>query len=167
MSAMPREESGSHEAAERASRQAIRRFLHETDVMTLSTVDADGWPHATILYFVCDDRLCLYFFSNPQTAHCQHLSRNSAAAAAVVEPMDQWEAGRGVQMRGRCAPVEADLVNDVRALFDSKYPDISHAGSHLRTLEASQYFRFCPTWARWIDNFTSYGDSVELVFESE
>ena len=39
------------------------------NAMTIATKGEDGEPHAAAVYFVCDDQINLYFFSDTESQH--------------------------------------------------------------------------------------------------
>ena len=59
--------------------------LLKLSTMTLATSDQQGNPHAAPVYFVSLDinqPLKLYFFSEQDSKHAQHIARNPITAAA-------------------------------------------------------------------------------------
>ena len=76
--------------------------------MTLATSAGDLPWAATVFY--ASDGLRLYFFSAPESRHCQNLAANGRVAVTVQEDYQDWRKIKGIQLEGR-----AELVDGVVA----------------------------------------------------
>ena len=133
----------------------------ETTAFTLATLDPDGSPRATLLYFANHDRLTLYLLSDPTSPHCQNLVRESRTGAALFPPVEDWRQIRGLQMEGHAEKVPEAERQKVMSLYPERFP----VGAGLwQVVRTSEFFRFAPTWVRLIDNRLSFGHKQEWQF---
>lgn len=95
-------------------------YLAAHHVMTLSTHDAGG-PWAAPVFFA-GDGLRLYFVSNPATRHGRAIGAGARVAGVITEDYGDWQAIRGIQLEGWCAPVPAADQVAATAVFLAKYP---------------------------------------------
>src|SRR5690242_13170575 len=104
-----------------ALKQQILAYLKTHHTMTLATSAADTPWAATVFY--ANDDLRLYFFSSPESRHCQNLAINPRVAVTVQEDYDDWRAIKGIQLEGKVAAVEG-VVEKARvlAVYTRKYP---------------------------------------------
>ena len=72
--------------------------------MTLATCAGDA-PWAATVFFASDD-LQLYFFSSPDSRHCQNLALNPKVAVTIQEDYHDWRKIKGIQLEGQVALVD-------------------------------------------------------------
>ena len=80
-------------------KQQIVDYLKSHNTMTLATCAGDV-PWAATVFFASDD-LRLYFFSAPESRHCQNLAANGRVAVTVQEDYQDWRKIKGIQLEGR------------------------------------------------------------------
>jgi len=134
--------------------QTLRVLLASVSTLGMATVDEAGRPHAANVNFAADDSLNLYFVSNPASAHCQHIARNSIIAATAYSTFQRPEEIRGVQLRGRCEPIAHDDFDRVWGTFLRKFP---YAQAMEQRVRQEQFYRIAPVWFRCIDNSVRFG----------
>ena len=142
-----------------ASEELFATNLLSTSTMTLATTGVNGISHAAPVYFVADEDLQLYFFSDPESQHAQDIAHQAAAAVAFYPECFSWEDIRGVQMRGEVHLVEPGAAWD-RAwlLYQSKFPFVSA----LKEIVAQNaMYVFIPDWIRLVDNQRGFGYKQE------
>ena len=104
-------------------RQQIVDYLHSHNTMTLATTQGD-LPWAATVFFASED-LHLYFFSAPDSRHCQNLAANPRVAVTIQEDYRDWRKIKGIQLEGRVALVEGVLEKTkAMAIYATKYPKI-------------------------------------------
>jgi uncharacterized protein YhbP (UPF0306 family) len=134
---------------------AIRLLLGETPALTLSTINADGTPRATPLYFAFDEDLRLLFLSDGKTMHAANLKRDAEAAAALYPAVDDWRAIRGLQLKGRVECLGGAVAGCAElAVYVKRFPFAADVAAQAAE---SLLFRFEPTWMRLIDNRRGFG----------
>lgn len=92
-------------AAVRMSEQEVQRFLGERMKVQVATVNPDGSPHLTTLFYVLHDgRIAFWTYASSQKI--RNLERDPRITCLVEDGEDYFEL-RGVSITGR-----ADLVRD-------------------------------------------------------
>lgn len=140
-----------------SDRAALTELLEETAALTLATLDPDGAPRATPLFFAADD-LALIFLSDPASQHCQNLQADPRCAAAVVPDVTDWRALRGLQLRGRARRVRAAETPRALHLYLRRFP---FAADLAQAVSAAAPYTFLPDWIRRIDNRQGFGFQQE------
>ena len=133
--------------------------LLSVSTMTLATTGKNGETHAAPVYFVTDEDIRLYFFSDPESQHGKDIAYRPAAAVAFYPECYSWEDIRGVQMRGDVHLVERGPEWE-RAwkLYQSKFPFVSS----LKVIVArNAMYVFAPNWIRLVDNQQGFGFKQE------
>ena len=134
-------------------------LLKSVSTMTLATTDLLGNPHATAVYFVHDEEMDLYFFSDEHSLHCQHITQNPKAAAAIYPKCQGWRDIKGLQLRGKVHRVEsANQWDTAWALYQRKFPFVE---SLKAVVAQNQLYVFIPGWVRLVDNAQGFGYKKE------
>jgi uncharacterized protein YhbP (UPF0306 family) len=144
---------------ERSLKQLELTPLLKISTMTLSTSDLQGNPHAAPVYFVHDEGMQLYFFSDEDSQHSQHIAQNPKAAAAIYPECQGWRDIRGLQLRGEVRLVEStDEWDSAWKKYQQKFPFV-------RSLKAvvvqNRLYVFIPSWIRLLDNSQGFGYKKE------
>lgn len=140
-------------------------FLSKNNIATLATVDATGCPRASVIYFVIDPQLNVYFITKRDTAKAKNIKLNNNVSLAVYEPKSQTTA----QISGTAEVVQDptrfdDVFAKVQAIADktgaSPVPPISK-------LAVGPYEVFCikPTDIRIARYARSEPGSPETIFD--
>jgi len=132
----------------------VLALLAETRSLSLATLDPDGRPRATPLFFAFDDQACLFFLSERETQHCRNLSRDSSAAASLYPEVADWHEIRGLQIRGFASVVPASEREPALALYTTRFPFAGELGG---IVSLSEIYCLHPTWVRLIDNRQGFG----------
>jgi len=127
--------------------------------MALATTDPEGNPHAAPVYFVHDENLKLYFFSEVRSAHSQHIAQNPRVAAAIYPECQTWRSIKGLQMRGEVRLVKSSMEWDTAwAHYQVKFPFVRA----LKVVVAkNQLYVFSANWMRLVDNSQGFGFKEE------
>jgi uncharacterized protein YhbP (UPF0306 family) len=148
-------------------KQEILQYLEAHNTMTLATCAGDV-PWAATVFFASDD-LILYFFSAPESRHCQNLAVNSRVAVTVQEDYKDWRDIKGVQLEGTVALVDG-LIEKAKALtiYGRKYPDVIKlftdpaSGVFYKAFLKVKFYRVSPEKVFFIDNRRGFGKRQEL-----
>ena len=139
--------------------ERIRELLKNVSTLTLATVDAQGQPHAAPVYFVADDDLHLYFFSETKSAHSQQIAQNPQVGAAIYPETTGWRDIRGLQIRGAARWVESPAEWDSAwARYQVKFPFVA---SLKMVVSQNQLVVLIPSWIRLVDNSQGFGFKKE------
>lgn len=88
--------------------EAVRREPNDANAMTLSTVDADGWPDARMVLLKDADARGFAFYTNTTSAKGRQLAAAPRAALSF-----HWKSlRRAVRIRGAVSSVDAAEADD-------------------------------------------------------
>ncbi len=149
-------------------KQQVLNYLRDHNTMTLATWIGDT-PWAATVFFASDD-LRLYFFSAPESRHCQNLAANSKVAVTIQEDYQDWRAIKGIQLEGHVELVDS-LIKKGKALaiYARKYPDViklftdPSSGVFHKAFLKVKFYCVTPEKLFFIDNAQGFGKRQELV----
>lgn len=137
-------------------------ILEETHSCTLATMDPDGSPRATPMFFAFDDQLRVYFLSDPNTAHVANLLRDERVAMGFYPDVSGWKDIRGLQMKGTATVLSPDDLDQAWEVYQARFPFLSEIPE---AVEVSVLYRFQPSWVRIIDNRRGFAFQVSWDVE--
>ena len=151
-------------------KQQILEYLRSHNTMTLATTHGD-LPWAATVFFA-NEGFHLYFFSAPESRHCQNLAANPRVGVTIQEDYQDWRKIKGIQIEGRVKLVDGVIDKaKAMAIYARKYPGIIK----LFTDPASGIFHkaflkvkfYCVETDRifFIDNEQGFGKRQELVLD--
>jgi uncharacterized protein YhbP (UPF0306 family) len=148
--------------------QQVVDYLKSHNTMTLATCMGD-LPWAATVFFASDD-LKLYFFSAPESRHCQNLAANQRVAVTVQEDYKDWRKIKGIQLEGRVELVDGVLEKaKAMAVYAVKYPDVIKlftdpaSGVFHRAFLKVKFYCVVPEKLFFIDNEQGFGKRQELA----
>ena len=129
-------------------------------------------PWAATVFYASND-LRLYFFSSPDSRHCQNLAVNARVAVTVQEDYKDWRTIKGIQLEGEVAPVDG-LVGKAKAIaiYARKYPAVIKlftdptSGVYHKAFLKVKFYCVFPARLFYIDNEQGFGKRQELVLPS-
>lgn len=151
-----------------ALKRQILDYLRAHNTMTLATCVGD-LPWASTVFYASDD-LRLYFFSAPDSRHCQNLASNQRVAVTIQEDYKDWRTIKGIQLEG-----QVDLVDSViekakaMAIYARKYPDViklftsPDSGVFYKAFLKVKFYCVTPTKIFFIDNAQGFGKRQEWL----
>ncbi|HEX9788141.1 MAG TPA: pyridoxamine 5'-phosphate oxidase family protein [Candidatus Binatia bacterium] len=152
-------------------KQQVLDYLQSHNTMTLATC-AGEIPWAATVFYASDD-LELYFFSSPDSRHCQNLSVNSLVAVTIQEDYKDWRAIKGIQLEGQVMLVDGMLEKTkAMAVYARKYADVIKlftdpaSGPFYKAFLRVKFYRVAPEKLFYIDNQQGFGKRQELNLES-
>src|SRR3970282_361427 len=102
-------------------KRQILDYIQAHNTMTLATSAGDV-PWAATGFYASDD-LRLYFFSAPDSRHCQNLTANPRVAVTIQEDYHDWRQIKGIQLEGKVMAVDSLLEKGkVMVVFSRKFP---------------------------------------------
>jgi uncharacterized protein YhbP (UPF0306 family) len=151
-------------------KQQVLSYLEMHNTMTLGTCSGDVPWTATVFY--ASDALQLYFFSAPDSRHCQNLAANPRVAVTIQEDYHDWRKIKGIQLEGTVTLVDS-IVEKAKALavYARKYPEIiklfTNPGSGLfyQAFLKVKFYCIIPERLFFIDNEKGFGKRQELAIE--
>ena len=142
-------------------------YLRSHNTMTLATCAAEIPWAATVFY--ASEELRLYFFSVPESRHCQNLGSNPRVAVTIQEDYKDWRAIKGIQLEGGVAALEGMLEKGrAMAVYAAKYPNITKvftdpdSGALYKAFLKVRFYCVRPERVYYIDNEQGFGKRQEL-----
>jgi uncharacterized protein len=153
--------------AENLKRQ-ILDYMESHNTMTLATSQGESPWAATVFY--ASDGLKLYFFSAPDSRHCQNLAANARVAVTIQEDYHDWRRIKGIQLEGHVAALDSIIEKGkAMAVYARKYPDVvkifsnPESGALYKAFLKVKFYRVIPERVYYIDNEQGFGKRQELA----
>jgi len=138
----------------------IQEFMGNHNTMTLATYGKDGSGAAAVFYAIIKKSSSLIFVSSPESDHIKNLEINKKCAATIHDDRLNWEAIKGVQMKGEVNAADGIYWDD----YFRKYPYIKTNQKLSKELKKVNLYEFKITWARLIDNTKGFGNRTERTY---
>jgi uncharacterized protein YhbP (UPF0306 family) len=153
-------------------KQQILSYLETHNTMTLATC-ADNLPWAATVFYA-SEQLRLYFFSAPDSRHCQNLAVNQRVAVTIQEDYHEWRKIKGIQLEGTVALVDS-LIEKAKAMavYARKYPEVIKlftnpaSGVFYKAFLKVKFYCVTPEKLFYIDNEQGFGKRQELVIAEQ
>ena len=151
-------------------KQQVVSYLETHNTMTLATCSGDV-PWAATVFYASND-LRLYFFSVPDSRHCQNLAVNARVAVTIQEDYRDWRKIKGIQLQGAVTAVDG-LVEKAKAMavYARKYPEIIKlftnpaSGLFYQAFLKVKFYCIIPERLFFIDNEQGFGKRQELAIK--
>jgi nitroimidazol reductase NimA-like FMN-containing flavoprotein (pyridoxamine 5'-phosphate oxidase superfamily) len=128
--------------------QRAAAVIEANKYLTLGTVDADGLPWVTPVYFTPDGHTAFYWASSPDAVHSRNLTDRPAVSIAIFDSSVRIGGGSAVYFRAHAELVPDDQLEQRATLYASRYPELrSYTADELRT--DLRLYRARPT-AHWL-----------------
>jgi hypothetical protein len=149
-------------------KQQILDYLESHNTMTLATC-ADNHPWAAAVFYASEE-LRLYFFSAPDSRHCQNLAANPRVAVTVQEDYHDWRKIKGIQLEGSVSLIDS-MAGKAKAMavYARKYPEVIKlfsnpaSGLFYKAFLKVKFYCLVPEKVFLIDNERSFGKRQELI----
>ena len=152
-------------------KQQLLSYLETHNTMTLGTCSGDV-PWAATVFYASDD-LRLYFFSVPDSRHCQNLAANPRVAVTVQEDYHDWQKIKGIQLEGTAILVDSIAEKaKAMAVYARKYPEVIRlftnpaSGLFYKAFLKVKFYCVVPQRLFFIDNEEGFGKRQELVIDA-
>ena len=152
-------------------RQQVLSYFETHNTMTLGTCLGDV-PWAATVFYASDD-LRLYFFSVPDSRHCQNLAVNPRVAVTVQEDYHDWRKIKGIQLEGTAILVDSMIEKaKAMAIYARKYPEVIKlftnpaSGVFYKAFLKVKFYCVLPEKVFFIDNEQGFGKRQELVIDA-
>jgi uncharacterized protein len=152
-------------------KQQVLSYLETHNTMTLGTCSGDV-PWAATVFYASED-LRLYFFSVPDSRHCQNLAANPRVAVTVQEDYHDWQKIKGIQLEGTAISVDSIIEKaKAMAIYARKYPEVIKlftnpaSGIFHKAFLKVKFYCVVPQKLFFIDNEQGFGKRQELAIET-
>jgi len=153
-------------------KQQILGYMQAHHTMTLATTFGDV-PWAATVFYASDD-LRLYFFSAPDSRHCQNLAANARVAVTIQEDYHDWRQIKGIQLEGAVTVVDG-VLEKARAMvvYARKYPGVIKlftdpaSGVFYKAFLKVKFYCVIPQRVFYIDNEQGFGKRQEHIVRDE
>ncbi len=152
-------------------RQQVLKYLETHNTMTLGTC-SDDVPWAATVFYASDD-FRLYFFSVPDSRHCQNLAANPRVAVTVQEDYHDWQKIKGIQLEGTAILVDSIIEKaKAMAVYARKYPEVIKlftnpaSGVFHKAFLKVKFYCVVPEKLFFIDNEQGFGKRQELAIDT-
>ncbi len=147
---------------------AIASFLASCRTASLATHDAALGPHAANVQYASDDHWRLIWVSNPESRHSRDLAADPRAALTIYAHDDRPDRIHGLQLRGYGSVIaDGPAWHDAWELYTAKFAFIRATPALEQAVRQQRFYRFTPTWLRWIDNRRGFGWKVEKTLAAD
>jgi uncharacterized protein YhbP (UPF0306 family) len=92
--------------------------------MTLATVDGDGLPWATPVYFTPDGHTDFYWVSSPAAKHSVNVAEHPAVSIVIFDSSVAIGQAQAVYLTADTALVPDDELERCAAFYASRYPEL-------------------------------------------
>ena len=152
-------------------KQQVLSYLEGHNTMTLGTCSGDVPWTATVFY--ASEDLRLYFFSVPDSRHCQNLAANPRVAVTVQEDYHDWRKIKGIQLEGTVILVDS-ITEKAKAMmvYARKYPEVIKlftnpaSGLFYKAFLKVKFYCVVPQKLFFIDNEQGFGKRQELAIDA-
>jgi uncharacterized protein YhbP (UPF0306 family) len=152
-------------------KQQVLKYLETHNTMTLGTC-SDDVPWAATVFYASDD-FRLYFFSVPDSRHCQNLAANPRVAVTVQEDYHDWQKIKGIQLEGTAVLVDSIIEKaKAMAVYARKYPEVIRlftnpaSGLFHKAFLKVKFYCVVPEKLFFIDNEQGFGKRQELAIDT-
>jgi len=104
----------------------LKDILSDVQQMVLCTC-VDNKPWSATVFFACDAKLNIYFFSREKRRHSEEIKQNNHVSGAIAREhtLAFDEKHRGVQFEGTCALVSTEELEDAYACYEARFPKVT------------------------------------------
>jgi uncharacterized protein len=153
-------------------KRQILSYMESHNTMTLATCRNEAPWAATVFY--ASAGLRLYFFSAPDSRHCQNLAANPRVAVTIQEDYRDWQEIKGIQIEGRVAQVDSLIEKGkAMAVYARKYPEVMKifvnpaSGALYQAFLKVRFYCVAPERVLYIDNEQGFGKRQEMTVSGE
>lgn len=137
---------------ESEQREEVKKFLNAHRKAVLATVGNDEHPTTSLMLYVVDDDLNIYFGTRKSFGKCAVFERHPYASVSVIE--ESIDPLKTVEIRGKIEFIPEDRTEETLKFFESKNP----SKYYVKGAEDFVMFKVKPSFIRWLD--ASTGDLV-------
>jgi uncharacterized protein YhbP (UPF0306 family) len=105
-----------------------RQLLDASTLCSIASVCDDGRPHINTAYFAWNERMDIFWMSEPEAQHSRNVRRSGAIAIAVYDSGQVWGSpDRGIQLFGDAEELEREAEGEAKAVYRHRFSAFIHA----------------------------------------
>lgn len=142
--------------------QRAAAVIEANKYMTLGTVDSDGLPWVTPVYFTPDGHDTFYWASSPEALHSKNLETTPTVSIAIFDSSVPIGGASAVYFRAHAELVPDSELDACAALYSSRYPELRKYGD-LRAVADIRLYRARATehWLLVRGRDPEYGTGID------
>jgi general stress protein 26 len=109
--------------------QRAAAVIEANKYMTLGTVDADGLPWVTPVYFTPDGHSTFYWASSPEALHSKNIATTPTVSIAIFDSSVRIGGASAVYFRAHAELVPDDQLERCATHYTSRYPELGNYGA--------------------------------------
>lgn len=137
-------------------RGTVMHFLNSHRKAVFSILDDAGLPTTSLMLYVVDDEMNIFFGTRRAFSKYAHLKQNPIVSLSVIEEV--LDPLKVVDMRGAVHELSVDDCNNVHAWFKTKNP----AKYYVEGAEDFVMFKLVPHFVRWLDAESGNLEIIDL-----
>ncbi|MGH3714089.1 MAG: pyridoxamine 5'-phosphate oxidase family protein [Micromonosporaceae bacterium] len=106
--------------------ELAKRVIDTNKYLTLGTVDADGQPWVSPVFFTPEAYTHFYWVSSPESRHSRNLADHPGLSIVVFDSSVPIGGAEAVYMTGRAGLVPDDELERCSALYSGRLPELRH-----------------------------------------
>lgn len=126
-------------------RETIINFLNDHRKAVFSILDDDGLPTTSLMLYVIDDELNVFFGTRKAFTKYRHILEHPVVSLSVIE--ETVDPLKVVDIRGTVTQLSAQDQENVHTWFKTKNP----AKYYVEGAEDFVMFKLTPDFVRWLD----------------
>lgn len=148
----------------------LHNFLKKHKLLILSSVDEEGNPWISSVYYAHDDKLNMYFVSKRKTNHSKHFMKNNNVAYSVAWHNPKEDEDRiAIQAKGTIEELSniLEIAKGAKLIFN-KYDDWEiEPKSMIENLTGARMYKITPNYIKfWNDKLFGKPATREYVLEN-
>jgi len=126
-------------------RDRVTQFLNDHRKAVFSILDKEGLPTTSLMLYVIDDNLNIYFGTRRLFAKYEYLLKNPIVSLSVIE--EALDPLKVVDVRGDVKEIPEDKTSETLEFFKSK----NSSKYYVEGAEDFVMFKLRPHFIRWLD----------------
>lgn len=137
-------------------RQTILDFLNNHRKAVFSILDDDGLPTTSLMLYVVDDELNIFFGTRKAFTKYRHITEHPVVSLSIIE--EAVDPLKVVDIRGDVVQLSPEDQDNVHTWFKTKNP----AKYYVEGAEDFVMFKLTPHFVRWLDAASGELSIVDL-----
>jgi nitroimidazol reductase NimA-like FMN-containing flavoprotein (pyridoxamine 5'-phosphate oxidase superfamily) len=138
--------------------------IESNKYLTLATVDTDGNPWATPVYFTPDGHTSFYWASSPDAQHSRNIADHPNISIAIFDSTVAIGQGKAVYLKAHAAVVPDDELVACARFFSARLPELrEYTADEFRAPAEMRLYRATTTqaWTLIAARDPKYGTGID------